>query len=49
MSIPFYQVLKLCIDQKGHKFIVSRPPAGDYGYTITICERCGLTPGQVQK
>lgn len=24
-----------------HKFIVSRPPAGMYGYALVVCERCG--------
>lgn len=36
-----FQQLRPCVDAKGHKFIVSRPPAGDYGYALVLCERCG--------
>ena len=47
-GIQAYAQLKLCIDPGVHKFIVSRPGAGQFGHAIVICERCGMTAEEVR-
>lgn len=43
-----YQQLRPCIDAYGHRFKTEWPPYGTWGYSITTCERCGLTPEQAR-
>ena len=38
-----YARVKPCIDQSGHKFTATYPPAGQWGYTLIVCQRCGET------
>jgi len=35
--------VKPCIAPGTHKFVVSWPPYGTYGYAQVVCERCGMT------
>lgn len=43
MSIPTFQNLKPCLSPGAHRFTVHHPPAGQWGYAMVICERCGMT------
>lgn len=33
-----------CTDRRGHRFTVEYPPEGQFGWTRTFCERCGVKP-----
>jgi hypothetical protein len=43
-----YIRLKPCVDAKGHNFRVYQPPAGQFGYSETVCTRCGHTAQEVR-
>lgn len=43
-----FQKLKPCVAPGVHKFTVSHPPAGQWGYSQIVCERCGMTPEEAR-
>lgn len=44
-----YQKLTPCVDEKGHRFAVSNPEPGQWGYSIVYCTRCGGTREELAK
>ena len=36
-----YASVTPCIDSGGHRFRPNFPPAGQFGYALIVCERCG--------
>lgn len=46
--VRVFQQLRPCAAPGVHKFIVSYPPAGQFGYSQVICERCGMTPKEAR-
>jgi hypothetical protein len=42
LSLPQQKKPNPCAD--GHHFVISHPPAGQWGYTQMFCQRCGKVP-----
>jgi hypothetical protein len=44
-----FQQLKPCVSPGTHNFKVNSPPAGQFGYALIVCSRCGMTPQEARK
>jgi len=40
-TIPTYQRIKPCLDQRGHAFVTNGVAPGNFGYAFIYCARCG--------
>lgn len=48
-NTALFQQLRPCVNAYGHKFVSQFPPEGQFGYTTTVCEKCGMTPREARR
>lgn len=49
MKTQAFEQMRPCLAPGVHKFTVNRPPVGQYGYALIVCERCGMTREEAKR